>query len=126
MGVPETRHAHTGDTIDVLLALVIPQARALATHDGDAPFGVHPTGVAFLEVLEGCHGHSFSVSPSPALVALAEWDVRHAHRPKSLYSPLAPRPRQRPSPCASYAHAPGPCRTTGVPYQCDGSASQRR
>src|SRR5262249_48641861 len=118
MGVSEARHAHPGGTVDVLLALVIPQACPLATYDGDTAFCVHPPGVAFLELLEGCHGHSFSELPSPALAAPVEWDVRCAHHPKSQSLPLAPGPRQRPSPFASSAPAPGPCRMRNVPCQC--------
>src|SRR5262249_37669979 len=123
MGVPETRHAHTGGTVDVFLALVIPQARALAAHDGHTPFGIHPARVAFLDLLEGCHGRSFIVSRSPALAAPAEWGVLGVHRPKSLPLPLAPGPRQPPSSCASSAPVPGPCRMTCTSYQCAGPAS---
>src|SRR5262245_55931286 len=82
MRVPKARHAHTGGTINVLLTLVIPQARALTTNDGHKPFGVYNTGVVLLELLEGCHGHSFTGLPSPALAARAEWGVRDVHPPK--------------------------------------------
>src|SRR5262249_61168255 len=59
MAVSQTGHAHASSTVDVLLALLIPQARPCTAHDGDTPFGVYPTGVALFEFLYGRHVRSF-------------------------------------------------------------------
>src|SRR5438094_8388559 len=107
MGVAKTGHAHASGTIDVLLVLLIPQARPRTAHDGDAPLGVHPAGVALLELLYGRHVRSFlrlyrqRVSGGPyhfrptRLRALPSATVSAEGFGRSL--PLPPDPSARPS-----------------------------
>src|SRR5712691_8757811 len=126
MAVSKTGHTHASGTIDVLLALLIPQARSLTPHNGDAPFGVYPTGIALLELLYGRHVRSFSVLPSPALAAPVEWAAPRAHLPGSLCRLPAPGLQRPPSSYASYAPARSPYRTAGVPCQYGVSANWHR
>src|SRR5262249_44494402 len=87
VGVAEVGRALAADTVDVLVALGIPQPRALAAHDRDRPLGIDAAGVGCLGGDNRFSGwvwyHGFLITiASFALLNLGRaqmlWKMRHA------------------------------------------------
>src|SRR5262252_2592760 len=88
MAVSETGHTHASGAIDVLLPLLIPQARPRTAHDGDTPLGVHPAGVALFEFLYSRHVRSFLPLRGQRGLSLTRPLPLLYDRPLSLQRPL--------------------------------------
>ena len=91
VAVAEARHANTAQKVEVLVALDVPQVRALAAHelDREARVGAHHArALELLELGQG-HGAASILVPIPASVKSSR-SSECAIRPSRIWAALTP------------------------------------